>query len=177
MDKSKNAPNPLTLLQEKFFAQRSDKSIFYKAQSQAFEYMDQVNQRPVFPDPRALEGLAAFDEELPGAMAHPREILDLLHGQGSPATVAQTGGRYFGFVNGNALPVAQAAKWLADIWDQNPALYVISPVAAKLEQVCESWLKELLGLPGTTKAGFVGGTSTATLCGLAAGREHLLSKM
>lgn len=34
---------------------------------------------------------------------------------------------------------------------------------------------ELLGLPDETVAGFVSGTSTATLCGLAAGRDSLLA--
>ena len=167
--------NPLDALQTELTRHRAEKEIFKQAQDQAFEYMDGVTERPVFPPADALEGLAAFEEALPQGMCDPAALLDLLHSQGSPATVAQTGGRYFGFVNGNAIPVAQAARWLSDIWDQNPALYVISPIAAKLEAVCENWLKQLFGLPESTKAGFVGGTSTATLCGLAAGREHLLS--
>jgi len=90
--------------------------------------------------------------------------------------VAQTAGRYFGFVNGNAVPTAVAARWLTDVWDQNPALYVISPIVAKLEQVCERWAKQLLGLPDETAAGIVSGTSIATMCGLAAGRYALLQK-
>ncbi len=169
------ADHPLNPLQAQLSRHRMEKQIFDQARSQAFDYMDQVNDRPVFPDAKALEGLAAFDGDLPESMADPGAVLDLLHTKGSPATVAQTGGRYFGFVNGNAIPVAQAARWLSDIWDQNPALYVMSPVAAKLEAVCETWLKQLFFLPESTRAGFVGGTSTATLCGLAAGREHLLS--
>ena len=44
-------------------------------------------------------------------------------------------------MNGGALPPALAAKWLADAWDQNAALYVMSPVASKLESVCEAWLR------------------------------------
>jgi len=53
---------------------------------------------------------------------------------------------------------------------------VISPIASKLEEICEKWLVELLGLPSGTAAGLVGGTSTATLCGLAAGRNELLKR-
>ena len=104
------------------------------------------------------------------------ETLRLLHEIGSPATVAQTAGRYYGFVNGNYVPTAMAARWLADVWDQNPALYVISPIVAKLEQVCERWANHLLGLPEETAAGIVSGTSIATMCGLAAGRYALLKK-
>lgn len=101
-------------------------------------------------------------------------MLQQLHEIGSPATVAQTGGRYFGFVNGGVVPASLAARWLSDFWDQNTALQVMSPIAAKLESVCEGWLRELLGLPDRVVAGFVSGSSVAILCGLAAGRWRLL---
>ena len=74
------------------------------------------------------------------------------------------------------IQAALAARWLADAWDQNPALYVISPVAGQLEQVCERWLRELLALPGETVAGLVSGSSTATFCGLAAARYQILRR-
>ena len=165
-----------TALQEEMARHRIQKDIFNQVRDQAFEYMDGIDQRSVFPTEEALSGLSELGGDLPQGISDPSRVLDLLHRVGSPATVAQTGGRYFGFVNGNAIPVAQAAKWLADVWDQNPALHVISPVAATLEDVCEKWLRQLFNLPEATVAGFVGGTSTATLCGLAAGREYLLSR-
>lgn len=129
------------------------------------------------PPPQALAALAAFDEAFPEEPGDAEEILDRLHALGSPATTAQTGGRYFGFVNGSAFPCALAAKWLADVWDQNAGMHVTSPVAAKLEAVCETWLKDLFGLPESTRAGFVSGTSTATFAGLAAARNQLLERM
>ncbi len=164
-------------IREIMFAQVKDKTLFEQVKSYAFAYMDNVNHRPVFPDLARIEKLSAFDEPLPEQPQSATEILRLLDVYGSPATVAQTGGRYFGFVNGNAVPVALAARWLSDIWNQNPALYVISPTAAKLEQVCESWMREVLNLPAETVAGFVSGTSIATLCGLAAGRYALLKNL
>ena len=48
---------------------------------------------------------------------------------------ASAGGRYFGFVVGGSLPVAVAANWLAAVWNQNAALPVMSPVAARLHEV------------------------------------------
>ena len=159
-------------------------ALFDQAKDRALDYMNEIhgetsqeNPRPVYPNQSALDGLSAFDEPLPKDPGSSREILDLLHTFGSPATVAQTGGRYFGFVNGSAFPAALAAKWLADVWDQNAGLHVISPVAARLEQICEGWLKDLFGLPESTVAGFVSGTSTATFCGLAAGRNRVLANM
>jgi len=163
-------------------SQYRDKALFDLARDHAFDYMDRVHgnredQPPVYPPRIALDRLAAFDEPLPRSRGEGREILDCLHTFGSPATAAQTGGRYFGFVNGSAFPPALAAKWLSDVWDQNAAMNVTSPIAAKLEGVCESWLKELFGLPQSTVAGFVSGTSAATLCGLVAARNHILANM
>jgi glutamate/tyrosine decarboxylase-like PLP-dependent enzyme len=138
--------------------------------------MDGVHERNIFPSDKAIKNLAVFDEPFPAAPSNPAELLRILHEYGSPATVTQTGGRYFGFVTGSSIPVALAAKWLADVWDQNSALYAMSPISSQLETVCEKWLVDLLGLPVCTGAGFVTGSSTANFCGLAAGRNELLKR-
>ncbi len=164
-------------IRERMRLQAADRDLFEQAKAYAYDYMDHVCDRSVFPTGEAISRLDLFDEPLPEAPCDPGEILRLLHEHGSPATVAQTGGRYFGFVNGGAAPAALAAKWLADVWDQNCALYVISPVVSRLEALCERWLNDLLGLPSGTAAGFVSGTSTATMCGLATGRNELLRHM
>ena len=102
--------------------------------------------------------------------------MEQLHTIGAPATTAQTGGRYFGFVNGGLLPVAHAAQWLADTWNQNGALYLMSPTAARLEDLCERWVVQLLGLPEGTAMGLVTGSANALLCALAAARNELLRR-
>ncbi|MBW4618234.1 MAG: hypothetical protein KME17_02460 [Cyanosarcina radialis HA8281-LM2] len=163
--------------QQEMFEQIHKKEIFDRVKSYAYNYMDTVGDRNAFPTDEAIKALDIFDEPLPQIPIAPDEILRWLHEYGSPATVAQTGGRYFGFVNGSSVPVALGAKWLADVWDQNAALYVMSPIVSQLEYICEKWVVELLTLPLGTAAGFVGGTSTATLCGLAAGRNELLKRL
>ena len=153
------------------------KILFEQAKKYAFEYIDEMPERMVFPAEGALQGLAQFDEPLPAAPHPAAEVLSQLHQYGSPATVAQTGGRYFGFVNGSIIPAALAARWLSDTWDQNAALHVTSPAASKLEQICQQWLVELFNLPACTAAGLVGGTSIATFCGLAAARYTILHRL
>ncbi len=147
-----------------------------QARGYASQYVAGVRTMRVVPDGEALKGLENLPTILPEEPMDPSRVLSMLHGYGSPATVAQTGGRYFGFVNGGSLPAAIAARWLADVWDQNAAMHVMSPVSSALEARCESWLVSLLGLPPDTAAGIVGGTSMATLCGLAAGRDELLRR-
>jgi glutamate/tyrosine decarboxylase-like PLP-dependent enzyme len=147
----------ISVVSERLRQQARDRGLFERAKEYALEYMQTIGERGVYPSEQALDRLRTFQENLPEDSAEPREILDMLHRTGSPATVAQTGGRYFGFVNGGIVPAALAARWLADAWDQNAALYVISPVASALESVCERWLTDLLGLPEGTAAGFVSG--------------------
>jgi glutamate/tyrosine decarboxylase-like PLP-dependent enzyme len=156
--------------------QSSETRLLDQARGHAAEYIAGMRSMPAVPDARALKGLESLPTVLPEQPTDPSQILSMLNRFGSPATVPYTGGRYFGFVNGGALPAAVAARWLADVWDQNAGMYVMSPISSALEGTCESWLVSLLGLPAGTTAGFVGGTSVATMCGLAAGRDELLRR-
>jgi glutamate/tyrosine decarboxylase-like PLP-dependent enzyme len=166
----------ITDLQEEMFLQIRSKELFDQAKSHAFDYMNGVRERNVYPTDQAIKNLAVFDEPFPAKAGDPAEILHLLEEYGSPATVAQTGGRYFGFVNGGSVPAALAAKWLSDVWDQNAGMYVSSPITSQLETTCEKWLVDLFGLPEGTAAGFVSGSSAATFSGLAAARNELLKR-
>ncbi|MDR0491808.1 MAG: aspartate aminotransferase family protein [Oscillospiraceae bacterium] len=166
--------NDMNSLCDKMRAESTDINIYEKAKEYALDYIKSVDSRNVIPTEEAFGNLKYFIEELPENGTDTFEILKMLNDYGSPATIAQTGGRYFGFVNGGAVPASIAVKWIADVWDQNAALNVISPVASALEDICEKWIIRLLGLPPETAAGFVSGSTAATLCGIAAARNHLL---
>jgi glutamate/tyrosine decarboxylase-like PLP-dependent enzyme len=145
------------------------------AAERARRYLAGLDDRPVAPDEAALSALASFDEPLPEKPVDPAATLALLDEAGSPATMASAGGRYFGFVIGGSLPVAVAANWLATAWDQNTALPVMSPVAARLHEVVTGWLTGLLGLPAGTAAVFVTGSAMANTAALAAARDQQLA--
>jgi glutamate/tyrosine decarboxylase-like PLP-dependent enzyme len=142
--------------------------------ARAQRYLEQIPQRPVFPARAALKDLEGFSIPLQEEPLAPASVLAELDRLGSPATVASTGGRYFGFVTGAALPAARAANMLAAAWDQNAGLQIQSPVSAHLERVCRGWLVELLGLPEQTEVGFVTGATMANFTGLAAARHAVL---
>lgn len=164
-------------LQKNMFGELKDKKIFDLARTYAFSYADNIDKMEVYPSDENLKNLAIFDESIPESSTPAESIISQLNKFGSPATTAQTGGRYFGFVSGGAIPVSVAVKWLADFWDQNGGLYLTSPINAKLEMICEQWLKELFNLPEETVAGFVSGTSTANFCGIVAARFRLLKNL
>ena len=115
-----------------------DLEVLGHAARRAVGYLQGVTKRRVSPAPAAVQNLAEFDGPLPDAPGDAFCVLDLLDRLGSPATVATAGGRFFGFVNGAALPASVAATWLASAWDQNAALRVMSPAAAAIEDVALS---------------------------------------
>lgn len=142
----------------------------------AARYLAGLADRNVAPLPEHVAGLTALGGPLPQGPTDPAEVLALLDDIGSPATVASAGGRYFGFVIGGTLPAALAANCLAAAWDQNAALQVMSPVAARLEEIVLEWMVDLLGFPSGSGAGFVTGTTMANFTALAAARSALLHR-
>ena len=74
------------------------------AAERGIRYLAGVNARRITPDARALARLPELGGPLPAGPGDPAATLALLDEIGSPATVATTGGRYFGFVTGGALP-------------------------------------------------------------------------
>jgi glutamate/tyrosine decarboxylase-like PLP-dependent enzyme len=69
-----------------------------------------------------------------------------------------------------------AASWLANAWDQNVALRVMSPVAAELEEVVLNWVCEIFGLPAECEGGLVTCATMANFSALASARYSLLAK-
>lgn len=150
--------------------------LLQEAGRRAGVYAELAAKRQVVPDAEAVRGLTEFEEPFPEDGLDAAEVLRRLDTFGSPATVASTGGRYYGFVTGGALPAAMAANLLAGAWDQNGGMRVMSPVAAKLEDVTIGWLRELFALPASVAAGFVTGATMANFTCLAAARHALLKR-
>jgi glutamate/tyrosine decarboxylase-like PLP-dependent enzyme len=145
------------------------------ASARALAYLGGLADRPVAPAAADVAALHRLDFALPGPGQDAASVLALLDDYGSPGTVASGGPRYFGFVTGGALPIAQAAAWLTAAWDQNAALSVMSPTASILNRVALRWITELLGLPDGTGGGFVTGATMANATCLAAARDAVLA--
>jgi glutamate/tyrosine decarboxylase-like PLP-dependent enzyme len=146
------------------------------AAGRAREYVRNVAERRVGPSEAAVTALAAFQESFPQSPSDPSDVIARLDQIGSAATVATTGGRYFGFVNGGMVPAALAANWLAAAWNQNAALRVMSPIAAELEEVVLRWVCEALELPPECAGGLVTCATMANFAALVTARHALLAR-
>ena len=149
------------------------KQILDDAAGRGARYLDKIGERGVSPGKQSLDDLQKFKEPLSDDGVSDAEVLRMLDDVGSPATVAMAGPRYFGFVIGGALPATLASNWLAGAWDQNAGALTMAPAACVVEEVALGWLKDLLGLPESTDAGFVTGATVANFCALAAARNKL----
>jgi glutamate/tyrosine decarboxylase-like PLP-dependent enzyme len=146
------------------------------ASKRSIAYREAIESRNVAPDEQSIRNLDAFVEDLSEQGASESGTLAMLDEIGSPAAVAMTGPRYFGFVIGGSMPVTLAANWLASAWDQNAAMHEMAPAVAVLEQVSVNWMVDLLGLPKNSGAAFVTGATIANFTSLAAARNSVLQK-
>lgn len=146
------------------------------AVDRAEDYLAQLSDRRVFPSATALDALLELEGDLAVSGHDALETLALLDRVGSPATVASSGPRYFGFVTGGVSPPALGAAVLSATWDQNAALGIMSPLAARLHRVTNRWTNELLNLSPKAEMAFVTGATMANATALIAARDHLLGR-
>jgi len=140
----------------------------------AIRYLEELDHRKVAPSAAAIDRIERFREPLPESSTSPEDVIRMLDDIGSPATMAMAGPRFFGFVIGGSLPASLAANWLAGAWDQNSALYQVTPATALIEEVALGWLIDLFGLPAGSGGAFVTGATVANFTGLAAARHDVL---
>lgn len=146
------------------------------AEQRARIYLEEIGLRKVYPTSAALAALARFREPFPDSPSRAIDVIRMLDEIGSPATVATTGGRYFGFVIGGTLPGSLAASRLGATWDQNCAFRVMSPVVAEIEEVVLRWVCEIFGLPENCEGGIVTCATAANFTALTAARNALLAR-
>jgi glutamate/tyrosine decarboxylase-like PLP-dependent enzyme len=151
------------------------RNLLEDAARRAIRYREQSVGRSVAPTSEAVAKVAQFVEPLPDSRTSDDEVLALLDKLGSPATMAMTGPRFFGFVIGGSLPVSVASNWLSTAWDQNTVMHEVTPAVATLERVAMNWLIDLFGLPDSSAAAFVTGATVANLTSLAAARNRVYS--
>ena len=169
----RDQPLPLTGLEQHHSAVQLLRLAFAASQ----EYVAGASERRVVPTEEQIRALTSLWESLPEESTDPEATLRVLRETVAPATVATTGGRFFGFVVGGALPVAIAANWMASAWDQNAGSWILAPSVIELEAIAAKWMLEILDLPRDAAVGFVTGSTMGTFSAIAAARSSLLNRL
>jgi glutamate/tyrosine decarboxylase-like PLP-dependent enzyme len=151
-------------------------ALLHRTVELAADFLDRLPDRPVARKVDLAALRAALGGPVPQAPSDPASVIEALAREAEVGLVGTAGPRYFGFVIGGGVPAALAADWLASAWDQNAAMYVMSPAAAVVEEVAGRWLVELFGLPAESSVGFSTGATMATFTALAAARHRMLQR-
>jgi glutamate/tyrosine decarboxylase-like PLP-dependent enzyme len=146
------------------------------ALAHALAYLESLEHSPVAARATLAELRARLARPLIDDGVDAVQVVDELVSDVAGGVLGSAGGRFFGWVIGGSLPAALAADWLTSTWDQNAAIYACGPAEAVIEEVCGSWLKELLALPPSASFALVTGSQIAHVTCLAAARHALLAK-
>ena len=146
-----------------------------RATELALSYIDSLDSASVATTTPLAELRRRFVKPLPDEGTNPVAVIDELARDVEGGLLGSAGGRFYGWVIGAGLPSALAADWLTATWDQNAGLYACGPAAAVVEEVCGSWLKDVLGLPATASYSLVTGCQMAHVTCLAAARHSVLA--
>jgi len=146
------------------------------AHRHAVEFLSALPERHVGARATRDELLGALSLPLSEGGEEPQAVLEALASQAERGAVGSAGPRYFGFVIGGSLPVTVGADWMTTTWDQNPGIFVTSPLSSVAEEVASRWILELLHLPKEGSVGFVTGCQMANYTCLAAARNAVLRK-
>jgi glutamate/tyrosine decarboxylase-like PLP-dependent enzyme len=136
------------------------------------KYLEHLEDTPVAATTPLEELRHRFGRQLPDAGMEATQVIDELVTDAAGGVLGSASGRFFGWVIGGSLPAALAADWLTATWDQNAARYSGGPAVAVIEEVCGTWLKELLELPAGASFALVSGSQMAHVTCLAATGEE-----
>ena len=150
-------------------------SVIAAAMGPARSYLESLPDRRVHrPVDDAEEIRSIVGGSLPEEGMEPDEVVAQLARDIDPFITAHASGRFYGFVIGGLHPAAYGADLLTSTWDQNGALFPVTPGTAVVEEVAAGWLLDLLGLPHDASVGFVTGGQMANFTCLAAARDFVL---
>src|SRR5256885_5143303 len=102
-------------------AQSKSEEVLSLAADKARSYVRGAGERRVGPSEAAVIALAELHEPFPLSPCDAMAVIKRLDEIGSAATVATTGGRYFGFVNCGMEAAAVARTWPCGAWKPDTA--------------------------------------------------------
>jgi glutamate/tyrosine decarboxylase-like PLP-dependent enzyme len=147
-----------------------------RATQLALSYLASLDDAPVCATTPLAELRRRFSRPLPNEGVDPLTVIDELARDTAGGLIGNAGGRFYGWVVGAGLPASLAADWLTGTWDQNAGIYALAPAAAVVEEVCGTWLKDVLGLPASASFALVTGCQMAHATCLAAARHAVLAR-
>ena len=144
------------------------RALCHAAVDDMVDWWEQVRERPVW-RPVPDEVKAALTGTVPRHGADLAEVYRRFRELILPYPTGNTHPRFMGWVHGAGTPAAALAEFLAAALNPNLGGREHAPV--DVERQIVDWSRQIMGLPEDTSGLLVGGTSMATVIGLAAARQ------
>jgi aromatic-L-amino-acid/L-tryptophan decarboxylase len=137
------------------------------------EYLENIEERRVFPDvePRTVNAL--FTESLPQEPLSPATVLHELEEKLLPYCTHVGHPGYMGLITPSPTPIGVVADFICSAINQNVGAYSIGPSAVAMERQVVRWLTGLCGYGEKAGGNLTSGGMTANFLGLKVGRDAI----
>jgi aromatic-L-amino-acid/L-tryptophan decarboxylase len=135
------------------------------------DYLDQIEEKRVFPDVDARTVNRLFTEPLPQDPSSPDSVLGELKDKLLPYCTNVGHPGYMGLITPSPNPVGVIADFICSAINQNVGAYSIGPSAVAMERRVVRWLTDLCGYDENAGGNLTSGGMMANFIGLKLGRD------
>jgi glutamate/tyrosine decarboxylase-like PLP-dependent enzyme len=135
------------------------------------DYLERIEDRPLFPDVAPQRLTELFDEPLPEAPAAADEVLRELSRKLLPNCTHVNHPGYFGLITPSPNPMGILGDFLASALNQNLGTYTVGPAAIAMERRTVRWLNDLVGYDERAGGNLTSGGTMANFVGVKLARD------
>jgi len=136
------------------------------------DYLQNVKNKPLFPDVQPSYLHALFDEGMPDGQMNLEELQKVLEEKLIPYCTHVNHPGYMGLITPSPNPAGILADFLASALNQNLGAYSIGPAAVAMELRVIRWLNDLIGFGERAGGNLTSGGMTANFIGLKLARDY-----
>jgi aromatic-L-amino-acid decarboxylase len=135
------------------------------------DYLDHIEERPLFPKVEPRELYRMFDEPLPQRPVSADAVVQEIEEKLIPYSTHVGHPGYMGLITPSPSPVGILADLICSALNQNPGAYTIGPSAVAIERRTIRWLTDLVGWGDGAGGNLTSGGMMANFIGLKLGRD------
>jgi aromatic-L-amino-acid decarboxylase len=137
------------------------------------EYLENIEEKPVFPDIEPATLARLFAEPLPQDPSTAENILSELEQKLLPNCTHVGHPGYMGLITPSPSPIGIIADFICSALNQNIGAYTVGPAAVAMERRTVRWLTDLLGYGENAGGNLTSGGMMANFIGLKLARDSV----
>ncbi|MDQ3995577.1 MAG: pyridoxal-dependent decarboxylase, partial [Gemmatimonadota bacterium] len=135
------------------------------------DYLEHIEERPLFPKVEPRELYRMFDEPLPQRPTSAEGVMREIEEKLIPYSTHVGHPGYMGLITPSPSPVGILADLICSALNQNPGAYTIGPSAVAIERRTVRWLTDLIGWGEGAGGTLTSGGMMANFWGIKLGRD------